>query len=55
MALLEGYGRALRPNNPASIGDVGISNQVVTRHVDYLRNAFLLWACPLAPRFDRTD
>ena len=26
--------------------DVGISNQVVTRHVDYLRDAFLLWACP---------
>ena len=30
-----------------SIGeDVGISNQVVTRHVEYLRDAFLLWACP---------
>ena len=25
---------------------VGISNQVVTRHVDYLRDAFLLRACP---------
>lgn len=32
--------------------DVGISNQVVTRHVDYLRDAFLLWACP--QRLDST-
>ena len=32
--------------------DVGISNQVVTRHADYLRDAFLLRACP--QRLDST-
>ncbi|KQR07696.1 ATP-binding protein [Cellulomonas sp. Leaf334] len=30
-----------------SIGqDLGISHEVVARHVGYLRNAYLLWACP---------
>ena len=48
MALLERLWKSTAsPANLTSIGeDVGISNQVVTRHVEYLRNAFLLWACP---------
>jgi predicted AAA+ superfamily ATPase len=48
MALLERLWKSTAsPANLTSIGeDVGISNQVVTRHVEYLRDAFLLWACP---------
>ena len=48
MALLERIWKSIAtPANMTSIGeDVGISNQVVTRHVEYLRDAFLLWACP---------
>ncbi len=35
------------PANLNRIGDdVGISQDVVTRHVDYLRDAYLLWSCP---------
>ena len=48
MALLDRLWKSIAtPANLTSIGeDVGISNQVVTRHVEYLRDAFLLWACP---------
>jgi predicted AAA+ superfamily ATPase len=48
MALLERLWKSIAsPANLTSIGeDVGVSNQVVTRHVEYLRDAFLLWACP---------
>lgn len=31
----------------SSIGaDLNIDHEVVARHIDYLRNAYLLWACP---------
>ena len=48
MALLariaEGMGA---PANLSAIaGDVGITQDVVTRHVGYLSNAYLLWHCP---------
>ena len=35
------------PANMATIAaDVGISHDVVARHIAYLRDAYLLWACP---------
>lgn len=35
------------PANLSSIAaDVGVNQEVVTRHVGYLRNAYLLWHCP---------
>lgn len=35
------------PANLSNIGaDVGVSQEVMTRHVGYLRNAYLLWHCP---------
>jgi len=48
MALLERLWQSIAsPANLTSIGeDVRVSNQLVARHVDYLRDAFLLWACP---------
>jgi uncharacterized protein len=48
MALLERLWQSIStPANLTSIGDdIRVSNQVVTRHVEYLRDAFLLWACP---------
>ncbi|GEP28426.1 ATP-binding protein [Cryobacterium levicorallinum] len=48
MALLERLWQSIAsPANLTSIGeDIRASNQVVARHVDYLRDAFLLWACP---------
>jgi predicted AAA+ superfamily ATPase len=48
MALLERLWESIAtPANLTSIGeDVNINNQVVTRHIEYLRDAFLLWACP---------
>lgn len=48
MALLDRLWKSIAtPANMTSIGeDVGISNQVVTRHIEYLRDAVLLWACP---------
>jgi predicted AAA+ superfamily ATPase len=48
MALLERLWKSIAsPANLRSMGeDVGISNQVVGRHVEYLRDAFLLWECP---------
>lgn len=48
MALLERLWESVAtPANLTSIGeDVNINNQVVTRHIEYLRDAFLLWACP---------
>jgi len=48
MALLERLWKSMAsPANLSSIAaDVDISADVVTRHVGYLRDAFLLWACP---------
>jgi predicted AAA+ superfamily ATPase len=39
------------PANLSSIGaDIGISTDAVTRHVGYLRDAYLLWSCPQRAR-----
>ena len=48
MALLERLWESMAtPANLSSIAaDVDISADVVARHVGYLRDAFLLWACP---------
>jgi uncharacterized protein len=48
MALLDRLWESLStPVNLASVGaDVGVSSEIVHRHVDYLRDAFLLWRCP---------
>jgi len=48
MALLERLWAAMAsPANVSKIGaDVDVSAAVVTRHIDYLRHAFLLWSCP---------
>lgn len=42
--LVEGIGS---PANLNAVGsDVGVSQEVVSRHVRYLRDAYLLWHCP---------
>jgi len=48
IALLERLWTAMgSPANLAKIAaDTGVSQEVVSRHVGYLRDAFLLWACP---------
>lgn len=48
MALLERLWKSIAsPANLTSIGeDISIGNNVVARHVEYLRDAFLLWECP---------
>ncbi|MGH9089902.1 MAG: AAA family ATPase [Acidimicrobiales bacterium] len=54
MALLAriGEGMGAPANLNAIARDVGVSQDVVTRHVGYLRNAYLLWDCPR--KADRT-
>ena len=48
MALLERLWSAMAsPANLTSIGtDVGVTHDVVARHVGYLRDSYLLWNCP---------
>ena len=48
IALLERLWESMAsPANLSNIaGDVGVTADIVTRHVGYLRDAFLLWTCP---------
>lgn len=42
--LVEGMGSPANLNRIGS--DIGVSQEVVTRHVGYLRDSYLLWDCP---------
>ncbi len=48
MALLERLWAGMAsPANLSNVGqDIGVNQEVVARHVGYLRDAFLLWQCP---------